>query len=376
MEENLHLAEKTARKAYKRARHEGIEFDVIQSQAYMGLIRGVADWDEDKSHDGKQGMGPFLVQHINWYILRLWRDSTDSHLIKPCGQQLPDESETFLLVEKTTQTCRQEVVEQVNFGLKFLTPRERALLTMVDGHDLCCVEAARSLGISRQYATDILREARRKFRASAKWRNRRHNVTAKESRREQFIRWKKDNPNSQRAAALKGAHRAIELRRQKTALSAVLYACQKSKWYAVDHAARTVTGPYRYRHQAEARHARLGHKGGAEHGWPNVGHMEAAVLRLLYEKPSPVYEIRQALGYGGATVRTFIYRLRSRGYLRPGEAVRRAEGLHGGRGGKRWYVTEKAIADRVRPVIGVMGEEAQRYLEKGYTPATAKMKGD
>jgi RNA polymerase sigma factor (sigma-70 family) len=370
VEESLHLAEKTAKKHYKRAQHHGIELDTLISQAYMGLIRAAASWDVTQSPNGEEGWGPFAVQHIGWYILRLWSNTHDSEQIKHCGQQLPDESETFLLIDRGERVeTPVDAAEEVEARLSRLKPMHRAVLMMVDGRQMPQVEVAECLGVTRTTVSYVLTAARRSFRLSqiaattgATGRLRPYQGTS-DVGENRLLRWMEEYPERHQKSFAKARRKGNETNRRNCILSLTFGVVRACAWYAVDHKTKTVTGPYRRQKQATGITKKQAYRNGAAYGWPLLSESQAEILAFLEKGPATRPAVLSAVNSRPNTAWRLLYKLEQEGLV----SVKPTGGRF-----KEWTITPEALAQKRPPVLAVKGHACQKYLDLGYTPIPAK----
>jgi RNA polymerase sigma factor (sigma-70 family) len=370
VEESVHLAEKTAKKHHKRARHHGVELDTLVSQAYMGLIRAAASWDVEQSPNGTEGWGPFAVQHINWYILRLWDNAHDSEQIKHCGQQFPDDAEAFLLIDREERAeTPLDAVNEVETRLKRLKPMHRAVLMMVDGRQMKQVDVAECLGVTRTAVSYVLTAARRSFKLSqiaavtgATGRLRPYQGTG-DVEQNRLLRWVEDDPERHKQSFARARRKGNETNRRNCILSLTFGVVRSCAWYAVDHRNKTVTGPYRRQKEATGIAKKQAYRNGAAYGWPLLSEAQAEILAFLEKGPATRPEVLDAVKSKPNTAWRLLYKLEQDGLAN----VRPTAGKF-----KEWSITPKALGEKRAPVLAVKGHACRKYLDQGYTPIPAR----
>lgn len=361
VEESMHLVDACVRIKYRR--NTTLDYDVLYSQACMGLVHAARKWVAAKIGNGEAGWKPYAVQRINWYMLKLWRsNSTDRFHIKSCGQPLPDHADQILQARPENE-ANFVVSEQLAATYKCLSFDQHASLMMVVGKGLTLKEAGSYLGLCRERVRQLIEEAKTKARKALEPRRQRG------QRNDHFKKmWMIDRQTIDRWRT-KGVQNSSRNRHRRAVLSAVFNRILPYEWYAIDHDRRTITGPYKTRAEAERRPPKVAFGGGAEFGWATLPYLNAKILDRIAHQPLCTYKIARELGLSVGVARSLVNRLKNSGLVAR-EGVCQCRRV--GKPGVVWKPSDKALEIRGPRIVGVEGRYCQPFKDQGYTALPAK----
>lgn len=283
--QHLHIADKTARYWWIRRRGHlqwlGVDREELGGMAALAFAEAVANWDIEKSPGGLDGLGPYLVQQTRWRLGNaIDRLSNAGRAPEGYGRvslhaEVDEDGSPLadLLGEEDADLAQVERRDLAQSMLRRLDPIDRACVHLVVGQGLTLLEASKQVGMGQE------RVRQRVYRGLA----------------------------VARATPAIGASPGDRDRDDVVDLS----------WYIHDPAARTITGPFAYSHDAASSLGldirRLNGRSSWVAdllGWPGVTPIEAMLLDRLAERGPAL--VRDLLVVGGVA--------------RPRESVRRALG--------------------------------------------------
>ncbi len=172
----LLIPQKMASKYARAGRSQGLDYDELLSEAGLAFTEALAAWDEDRAPGGKEALGPYLVQRVEWKLRNvIWpsdRQGGRSVYRQRRGLSLDaaDMPESISLLASHGRCCpglaaleaQGEEESALEAILEVLPPVIRPVIRLL-ASGLAQHEVAQSLGLTTRRVRDVVSEARQRI---------------------------------------------------------------------------------------------------------------------------------------------------------------------------------------------------------------------
>lgn len=332
---HLHIADGAAAYFWDRRRGQlkwlRVDREELGGMAMLAFAQAVANWSEEKSPGGMDGLGPYLVQQTRWRlgnaIDRLGlagRCPEGKHLVS-MHDDLTGDGATLaaMLAEEDPDLGHLERHDQVQSALRRLDPVDRACVQLVVGQGFTLSEAKKRTGMSEERIRQRVHRGLAVARATPTI-GRQH---APDPQARALRQWWEDAPPSIVARVqTRQVNNSTKANQTRAEENRILGVIEQSRYYLHDPAARTITGPFVYSAEAASSLGLgadrfVGRSGWISDllGWPDLTVVEATTLdHLIQHGPKLISDLMGICGRHRhrESVRRALANLAARGWVR------------------------------------------------------------
>lgn len=316
----LRIAEAAARQAANRFR---VDKDTLLSRCYEGLVVVAGTFDPSKSPNGENGWGPYAVQNIRRYVLKLFAPYNRARHNLLMDRPLPDGAEKLYADPKASKVdeelLNREENEELKKRMKRLTPIQRWVVEL------------RARGYLLKEIGELLNRT-----AECCRRHYENGMTKLRLNRSRGLgrnlkRWMEESPEKYKRVLTKGRRKGGKKSAKNRAYAAKLRRLSGKPyprlWYSVDRTNRTITGPYELKREA-AGLTGTGLITAAGEGWRHTSAGRARFLEALLDGGADTVSLAEKTGVKRQAATDAMLKLSRRGLtVRVGDVWHLAPGV-------------------------------------------------